>query len=135
MVASRLERTIRNRERNMVEIIRADLHNPRHGEALIAMLDEYARGRDGGGSALADEVKANLADALAARPVPMCCWPGSMGSPLALPPASRVLDLRLSAAAQYPRHWRCTRCPSRRGIGKQLLAEAGSSPGSSVAAS
>lgn len=27
----------------MVEIIRADLHNPRHGEALIAMLDEYAR--------------------------------------------------------------------------------------------
>lgn len=52
----------------MVEIIRADLHNPRHGEALIAMLDEYARDEMGGGSALADEVKANLADALAARP-------------------------------------------------------------------
>lgn len=52
----------------MVEIIRADLHNPRHGEALIAMLDEYARDEMGGGNALADEVKANLADALAARP-------------------------------------------------------------------
>ena len=51
----------------MVEIIRADLHNPRHGEALIAMLDEYARDEMGGGNALADEVKANLADALAAR--------------------------------------------------------------------
>lgn len=44
MVASRLGAPSgTHREINMVEIIRADLHNPRHGEALIAMLDEYAR--------------------------------------------------------------------------------------------
>ena len=51
----------------MAEIIRADLHNRHHGEALVALLDEYARDEMGGGSPLADEVKANLAQALAAR--------------------------------------------------------------------
>lgn len=52
----------------MTEIIRADLHNRQHGEALVSLLDEYARDEMGGGSPLADEVKANLAEALAARP-------------------------------------------------------------------
>ena len=66
MVASRLgPPSGTHRERNMVEIIRADLHNPRHGEALIAMLDEYARDEMGGGGARAEEVEAKLAEGLA----------------------------------------------------------------------
>ncbi len=32
----------------MEEIIRADLHNRRHGEALVALLDEYAKDEMGG---------------------------------------------------------------------------------------
>ena len=51
----------------MEEIIRADLHNRQHGEALVYLLNEYAKDEMGGGSPLADEVKANLAQALAAR--------------------------------------------------------------------
>ena len=108
----------------MVEIIRADLHNPRHGEALIAMLDEYARDEMGGGSALADEVKANLADALAARPGAhvLLAWvdgePAGVAtcfegfSTFAARPLLNIHDIIVDAS------WR------GRGVGRQLLAAA-----------
>ena len=44
----------------MAEIIRADLHNRHHGEALVALLDAYARDEMGGGAPLADEVNNQL---------------------------------------------------------------------------
>ena len=107
----------------MAEIIRADLHNRHHGEALVALLDEYARDEMGGGSALADEVKANLARALAARrdahvllawvgdqPVGVAtCFEGF--STFACQPLLNIHDL-----AVHPAH-------RGRGIGKALLAE------------
>lgn len=52
----------------MIAIIRADLHDRHHGEALVSLLDEYARDEMGGGRALADEVKGRLAATLAERP-------------------------------------------------------------------
>ena len=51
----------------MEEIIRADLGNRQHGQALVWLLNEYAKDEMGGGCALSAEVQAGLAQALAAR--------------------------------------------------------------------
>lgn len=51
----------------MEEIIRADLGNWQHGQALVWLLNEYAKDEMGGGCALSAEVRAGLAQALAAR--------------------------------------------------------------------
>lgn len=125
MVASRLGAPSgTQREINMVEIIRADLHNPRHGEALIAMLDEYARDEMGGGNALADEVKANLADALAARPGAHVLLAWVDGEPAGVATCFEGFStfacqplLNIHDVAVHPAH-------RGHGIGKQLLAEA-----------
>lgn len=106
----------------MAEIIRADLHNRHHGEALVSLLDQYARGEMGGGAALPDEVKLNLVQALAARsyahvllawvddqPVGVVtCFEGF--STFACRPLLNIHDI-----AVHPAH-------RSRGIGKQLLA-------------
>lgn len=52
----------------MASIQTADLNNPTHGAAIIALLDEYARHPMGGGKGLSDFVKNQLAAQLAARP-------------------------------------------------------------------
>ncbi|GGC79366.1 GNAT family N-acetyltransferase [Undibacterium terreum] len=44
----------------MLEIINADLNNPQHGAAFIALLNDYARDPMGGGEELPDYAKANL---------------------------------------------------------------------------
>jgi len=44
----------------MIEIIRADLTNPTHANALITLLNRYALDPMGGGEALSDFTKANL---------------------------------------------------------------------------
>ena len=119
----------------MVEIIRADLHNPRHGEALIYRCWTHTPGTRWGGSPLANEVKANLANALAARSgahVLLAWVDGQPGWRCHL--LRGLLDLRLPAAAQYPRSGGAP-AQRGRGIGKRLLAERSDSPGSSVAAS
>lgn len=106
----------------MAEIIRADLHNRHHGEALVSLLDQYARDEMGGGAALPDEVKLNLVQALAARsyahvllawvddqPVGVAtCFEGF--STFACRPLLNIHDI-----AVHPAH-------RGRGIGKQLLA-------------
>ena len=51
-----------------LRLCRADYHNPVHAEALVQLLDAYAQDPAGGGEALSDFAKANLAKALAARP-------------------------------------------------------------------
>jgi GNAT superfamily N-acetyltransferase len=46
----------------------ADYRNPAHAQALVSLLDTYARDPAGGGTPLADEVLSGLPRALAARP-------------------------------------------------------------------
>lgn len=51
-----------------VKIQRVDYRNPVHAEALIDLLDEYARSETGGGLALAEPVRACLPHKLAEMP-------------------------------------------------------------------
>lgn len=51
----------------MVEIIRADLTNPIHANALINLISEYASDPMGGGNDLSEYVKSNLVSALMKR--------------------------------------------------------------------
>lgn len=48
-----------------ITIVRADYANAAHAQAIIALMDEYARGASGGGEELPGEVKARLVPALA----------------------------------------------------------------------
>lgn len=52
----------------MIQTLLADYRDPRHSQALVDLLDAYARDPAGGGAPLPDEVKAGLPAALAARP-------------------------------------------------------------------
>ncbi len=52
----------------MIEIILADYHNPVHQQALLLLLDAYARDPMGGGQGLDEDVLANLLPMLAAEP-------------------------------------------------------------------
>ncbi len=51
-----------------VQVVRADYANPVHAQALVDLLDAYARDPMGGAHPLSDFAKANLVQALAARP-------------------------------------------------------------------
>ena len=53
--------------KKMIEIIRADLTNPAHAEALISLMQEYSLDPMGGGRRLSDFTKANLVAALIDR--------------------------------------------------------------------
>ncbi|WP_298328168.1 GNAT family N-acetyltransferase [Asticcacaulis sp.] len=52
----------------MTEIIRADYRNPAHAEAIVALMQTYARDIMGGGEALPSEVTSALVERLAATP-------------------------------------------------------------------
>ncbi len=52
----------------MPEIIRVRYDDARHADALIVLLDAYARDPAGGGEPLSDFARSNLIAALAARP-------------------------------------------------------------------
>ncbi|GAA4345297.1 GNAT family N-acetyltransferase [Variovorax defluvii] len=52
----------------MVKVLLADYRDPVHAEAVVGLLDSYARDPAGGGTPLAPEVLAELPAALAARP-------------------------------------------------------------------
>ena len=52
----------------MTAVVRARYDDPVHAAALIDLLDHYARDPAGGGEPLSDFARANLVDALAARP-------------------------------------------------------------------
>lgn len=51
-----------------ITIVRADYANAAHAQAIVALMDEYARGASGGGEELPDEVKGELVPALARYP-------------------------------------------------------------------
>jgi GNAT superfamily N-acetyltransferase len=51
----------------LIEVVEADLAAPAHADAVVRLLDEYARDPMGRGSALPDDVKANLAAELRRR--------------------------------------------------------------------
>ncbi len=51
----------------MIDIQTANLSNPLHGQAIVTLLDEYARHPMGGGEALPEFTRNNLANALASR--------------------------------------------------------------------
>lgn len=51
-----------------IDIRLADYSDPLHREALVSLLDAYARDPAGGGAPLSDFVHRNLADELAKRP-------------------------------------------------------------------
>ncbi len=51
-----------------LDLVRVDYGNPVHGQALVAMLDSYARDHAGGSVPLSDFARANLVAALAMRP-------------------------------------------------------------------
>jgi len=50
-----------------ISIARADYRNPVHAQALLAVLDSYARDAMGGGAGLSEAVKQHLPEALAER--------------------------------------------------------------------
>ena len=68
----------------MVEILPADFGRPDHAEALIGLLDTYAREPMGGGQGLAEGVKARLPTALAERPGTVVLLAWEDGEPLGL---------------------------------------------------
>ncbi len=51
----------------MVDIILADYTNPKHRQAVVDLLDDYAQDPMGGGEALPDETRAHLVDEMAKR--------------------------------------------------------------------
>ena len=51
-----------------IRVVQADYANAGHAQALVAMLDAYARDPMGGGHPLSDFARANLVAGLAARP-------------------------------------------------------------------
>lgn len=51
-----------------LKVFRADYHHPAHAEALVFLLDAYARDAAGGGKPLSDFAKTHLVAELATRP-------------------------------------------------------------------
>lgn len=68
----------------MIDVVRARYDDPAHTAALVELLDHYARDPAGGGEPLSDFARANLAEALAARPFvfSVLAWDG--GAPVGL---------------------------------------------------
>jgi ribosomal protein S18 acetylase RimI-like enzyme len=52
----------------MIDLLDADLSNPSHATALLALMEVYARDPMGGGQGLSGFARANLVEALARRP-------------------------------------------------------------------
>ena len=51
-----------------IQVLRADYANPVHAQALVQLMEAYARDPAGGGHGLSDFVRTNLVAELAARP-------------------------------------------------------------------
>jgi ribosomal protein S18 acetylase RimI-like enzyme len=51
----------------LIAVVKADLNNPRHGVAILEMLDAYASDLMGGGEGISDFVRAHLIEELRKR--------------------------------------------------------------------
>ncbi len=51
-----------------IDVVQADYHDARHAQAVVEMLDAYARDPAGGGSGLSAHAREHLVTELAARP-------------------------------------------------------------------
>jgi GNAT superfamily N-acetyltransferase len=71
-------------ELSLINIVRARYDDPAHAAALIDLLDHYARDPAGGGAPLSDYARANLLDALAARPFIFSVLAFDGGTPVGL---------------------------------------------------
>lgn len=71
---------------SVLHIVRADYTDKQHAEALVALLDSYARDPAGGGKPLSDFARANLVAALAARreAFSVLAFDGERGTPIGL---------------------------------------------------
>jgi ribosomal protein S18 acetylase RimI-like enzyme len=108
----------------MIDVLDADLSNPSHASALLALMDVYARDPMGGGQGLSGFARANLVDALARLPTahvilafaqqePAGLLIGLEGfSTFACRPLLNVHDLVVAAAFR------------RQGVGRRLLLRA-----------
>lgn len=68
----------------MPEIVRVRYDDARHADALIALLEAYARDPAGGGEPLSDFARGNLIAALAARPFVFSVLAFDDGTPVGL---------------------------------------------------
>jgi ribosomal protein S18 acetylase RimI-like enzyme len=105
------------------QIVQADYDNPTHASAIIALLDEYASGPNGGGEPLSAEVKVELIPILQRSPCSMTLLAFAGETPIGLlnafetvstfraKPLLNIHDIAVTAS------WR------RRGVGRALIQE------------
>lgn len=68
----------------MIDVFIADYRNPLQLDAVVSLLDSYARDPAGGGTPLAEDIKQNLPAALAGRPQMFSVLAFDGGEPIGL---------------------------------------------------
>ena len=68
----------------MIDVFIADYRNPLQLDAVVSLLDSYARDPAGGGTPLAEDIKQNLPAALAGRPQMFSVLAFDDGEPIGL---------------------------------------------------
>jgi GNAT superfamily N-acetyltransferase len=106
----------------LIEILEADLDRPEHQQAVLAMVDSYARDPMGNGRPLSDDVRRALIPGLRAHPTTLIflAYDGAAAAGIAV----CFLGFSTFAAKQLVNIHDVTVVPERRGqgIGAQLLA-------------
>jgi ribosomal protein S18 acetylase RimI-like enzyme len=105
-----------------LRVVAADLGDPSHRQAIVAVLDSYARDPMGGGTPLSPEVSATLADRLQAHPTTRAFLAFDGDEPVGL--AICFLGFSTFAARPLLNVHDLAVSPQRRGrgIGRMLLA-------------
>ena len=107
--------------RESIEIVDADFNNPSHGDAIVVLVDAYARDPMGGAAPLREEVRRALLPALQAHPTALAALAFAGPQPVGVAVgfigfstfAARPL-LNIHDLAVLPTH-------RRRGVGRRLL--------------
>lgn len=107
----------------MSEIVRARYDDPAHADALVALLDAYARGTAGGGEPLSEFARSNLVRELAARPYVFSVLAFDGGTPIGLVNAIEGFSTFACRPLVNVHDVVVVASHRRRGIGAQMLAE------------